>query len=90
MREVEAETVLLVTSAIHMPRSVAIFEKQGIEVIPAPTDYEYVQPDWDEGEGAGWFYWGMSLLPDAESLQLTTRVLKEYVGMFIYGLRGWL
>lgn len=30
---------LLVTSAFHMPRSVGIAEKQGIEVIPYPVDY---------------------------------------------------
>ncbi|HRQ39551.1 MAG TPA: YdcF family protein [Chloroflexota bacterium] len=86
----DMETVLLVTSAIHMPRSVAIFTKQGIEVIPAPTDYEFVQPDWEEGENAGWFYWGLSLLPDADALELTTSGLKEYVGILIYRLRGWL
>lgn len=84
------ETVLLVTSARHMPRSAAIFTRQGVDIIPAPTDYEFVQPDWDEGETAGWFYWGLSLLPDAKSLELTTNVMKEYVGMMIYRLRGWM
>jgi uncharacterized SAM-binding protein YcdF (DUF218 family) len=85
-----AETVLLVTSALHMPRSLAIFEKQGIEAIPMPTDYEYVEPEWAEGEGAGWFYWLLSVLPDADSLELTTKVLKEYIGLMIYRWRGWL
>jgi uncharacterized SAM-binding protein YcdF (DUF218 family) len=86
----EAEMVLLVTSALHMPRAAAIFEKQGIKVIPAPTDYQYVEPEWAEGEGSGWFYGVLSLLPDADSLELTTSVMKEYVGILIYGLRGWL
>lgn len=31
--------LILVTSAIHMPRAVAIFESFGVKVIPAPTDY---------------------------------------------------
>ena len=31
---------LLVTSASHMYRSVRIFEKQGIDVIPVPVDYQ--------------------------------------------------
>ncbi|MCL4266033.1 MAG: YdcF family protein [Anaerolineae bacterium] len=86
----DLEMVLLVTSAIHMPRSMAIFTKQGMDVIPAPTDYEFVQPDWAEGENAGWFYWVLSLLPDANSLELTTSVMKEYVGIVIYRFRGWL
>jgi uncharacterized SAM-binding protein YcdF (DUF218 family) len=31
---------LLITSASHMYRSLKIFEKQGIEVIPLPVDYQ--------------------------------------------------
>lgn len=32
--------VLLVTSALHMPRSVALFKKQGIEVEPVACDFK--------------------------------------------------
>lgn len=32
----------------------------------------------------------INLLPNTSSLGLTTNVLKEYLGMLIYGLRGWL
>ncbi|MEX0685176.1 MAG: ElyC/SanA/YdcF family protein [Balneolales bacterium] len=32
--------VILVTSAAHMPRSVALFRGQGISVIPSPTDHQ--------------------------------------------------
>lgn len=31
--------VILVTSALHMPRAIKIFKNVGITVIPAPTDY---------------------------------------------------
>ena len=31
--------VILVTSAFHMPRSVALFQREGMNVIPYPTDY---------------------------------------------------
>jgi uncharacterized SAM-binding protein YcdF (DUF218 family) len=31
--------VLLVTSAIQMPRALAVFRSLGIEAIPAPTDF---------------------------------------------------
>ena len=30
---------ILVTSASHLPRAMAVFRKQGMEPIPAPTDY---------------------------------------------------
>lgn len=35
----EGEKIILVTSAVHMPRAVYWFEYYGLEVIPAPTDY---------------------------------------------------
>jgi uncharacterized SAM-binding protein YcdF (DUF218 family) len=33
------ESFFLVTSASHMPRSVALFKKEGMNPIPAPTDH---------------------------------------------------
>jgi hypothetical protein len=30
---------ILVTSASHMPRSIVLFRKQGLQPIPAPTDF---------------------------------------------------
>ena len=38
------QKVLLVTSAAHMPRSVALFEHEGIEVVPAPVDFTGAAP----------------------------------------------
>lgn len=82
--------ILLVTSAAHMPRSVMLYEAQGFEVIPAPTDYRVTEADWRFLFEAGWeeqvFHW----LPDAYNLYVTSVMLKEYVGMVVYGLRGWM
>lgn len=36
---VKDNTVIVVTSAIHMPRSILLFQRSGIRAIPAPTDY---------------------------------------------------
>ncbi len=85
-----ADSSLLVTSAIHMPRAVAIFEKQGIPVIPAPTDYNFVYTDWKPTGWRDWLFLVLDFIPDAGALELTTRTMKEYVGIFVYGLRGWL
>lgn len=82
------ETILLVTSALHMPRSVAIFEKQGMAVIPAPTDYESVQSQPNQ-QGEQLFTL-LHILPDATSLKRTTLVLKEYIGLLVYRMQGWL
>ena len=81
--------IILVTSALHMPRSRAVFVKQGFDVIPAPTDYNVTQAEWD-------YYWTpdpsiqvFNFFPSAEALDFTMRALKEYIGMVVYRLRGW-
>ena len=82
--------VILVTSAMHMPRSFRVFAKTGFEIIPVPTDYLVTQQDWEYYTQPNIGVQLVNLLPSAENLNLTTRVLKEYVGIAIYGLRGWL
>ncbi len=82
------QSVLLVTSAIHMPRAVAIFNKIGIPVIPAPTDY-LVPSELNQSFKATWQGQLLSLLPEAESVSRFTQAMKEYVGFAIYRLRGW-
>lgn len=79
------QKLILVTSATHMPRSLAIFRRLGMDVAPAPTDFYIVQAD-QRMNPQGRL---LSLLPDAENLLLTTRSLKEYVGLWVYRLRGW-
>ncbi|MFO1352892.1 MAG: YdcF family protein [Gammaproteobacteria bacterium] len=72
-------SILLVTSAMHMTRALGTFRAQGIEVYPAPTDYEFVPAP------ASLLRW----LPDAAALAGTTQVLKEYFGTLVYRWRGW-
>jgi len=88
--ENEISEVILVTSAMHMPRSIAVFEQQGISVIPAPVDFTITEQNWDNAFKPGLDEFLIYLLPNASSLGLTTNVLKEYLGLLIYGLRGWL
>jgi uncharacterized SAM-binding protein YcdF (DUF218 family) len=83
------QRILLVTSAIHMPRSLRIFQKQGIEAIAAPTDFSVVEGRFDELRSSTEAII-LNLLPDAENLQATSRALKEYIGIVVYWLRGWL
>jgi uncharacterized SAM-binding protein YcdF (DUF218 family) len=79
--------ILLVTSAWHMPRSLLIFKKQGIDAIAAPTDFLAPQPAPESFSPEGI---ALSLLPDSGNLDRLTRVLKEYVGLVVYRLKGWL
>ena len=81
--------VLLVTSAIHMPRSLLIFKRQGIAAIPAPTDFLVADNELREIQATPQSTL-LNLLPDADRLHHFTRALKEYVGLVVYRLRGWL
>ena len=83
------DQILLVTSALHMPRSLAIFKKQGFAATPAPTDFHVVEDPVDPGF-VTWQGQILSLVPQTENLHYLTRSLKEYVGTVIYWLRGWL
>lgn len=84
------DRILLVTSAQHMPRSVGLFERQGFEVIPAPTDFSLTRAEWDALTHGSLPAQLISLLPSANHLAQTTSALKEYLGILIYWLRGWL
>lgn len=64
----------LVTSARHMPRSVAVFRSVDVEVIPAPTDYTSL--------GHRWNLW--DLLPSAGSLNVVGIALHEHLGILYY------
>jgi uncharacterized SAM-binding protein YcdF (DUF218 family) len=84
------QKVLLVTSAAHMPRSVALFEHEGIEVVPAPVDFTVTREGMNNLASAGWQSTLISFLPNTSSLGLTTNVIKEYLGIWMYRLQGWL
>ena len=86
----DIDRIILVTSAAHMPRSVGLFEKQGFEVIPAPTDYTVTEQGWENLKRGGFPTQLMALLPSAGNLALTTQMLKEYLGILIYRLNGWM
>lgn len=74
------DTILLVTSALHMPRAVAVFQKQGLSVIPAPSPAQIIVPS--ESEFSFW-------LPSARALAASRSIIKEYAGMLVYWMRGW-
>ncbi len=83
------EKALLVTSAFHMPRSVLTFKKQEINIIPAPTDFSITKQHWEQLQSTPQATL-INSLPSAGNLEQTTKVLKEYLGIFIYWLRGWI
>ncbi len=88
--ELGIQKIVLVTSATHMPRSVALFEAQGLEVIPSPADFsvpDYAWQDLWQGDIQSQL---INIIPNAGSLSQTTSSLKEHIGWLVYKLRGWL
>jgi uncharacterized SAM-binding protein YcdF (DUF218 family) len=75
------KSALLVTSATHMPRAMAVFRRAGIPVIASTTDVLAV--DDDQVELLKW-------LPDASALLMTTNAAKEWMGFLTYKVRGYL
>lgn len=81
LQDHQIHSILLVTSALHMPRSMASFSKFGLDVTAAPNPPQITVPE-DKG---------FSLyLPNERALAASRSVLKEYVGVLVYWLRGWL
>lgn len=76
IREVGAKRVLLATSAAHMPRALrhlqTVLRGTNVEVLPASTDVEGLT---DTLHSVGRYF------PDAVSLDLSSRALKEYLGL---------
>ncbi len=85
LKEEGLEKILLVTSAMHMPRSLKIFRKLGMDVTPAAADFLIGQSERPQTSRARL----ISLLPESENLLFVSRAIKEYIGLFVYRLRGW-
>jgi uncharacterized SAM-binding protein YcdF (DUF218 family) len=68
-----ARRVLLVTSAWHLRRAVALFERVGLEVVPVGADYRAFS------RCRGLRCW----VPSAEALEASGLAVKEYLGYLV-------
>ncbi len=76
---IKGDRFILVTSAAHMPRSMALFRKLGLHPIPAPTDYQA-----KEGETTN----PKRFYPTADGLMKSQRAFYEYSVLFWTKVRG--
>ena len=85
-KERQFKRVLLVTSAMHMPRSVGVFRKlcPQVEFIPAPTDFRVVDFP------LPWYRELAELIPTPIHLVNFSDMMHEYLGIAYYKLRGWM
>ena len=78
LRSHGVQRILLVTEAFHIRRSVWCFERQGLEVVPAPCEPAR-ETLYDRGLYA--------VLPQNHCLFYSTRTLEEWLGNLFYRLR---
>jgi uncharacterized SAM-binding protein YcdF (DUF218 family) len=76
---VQNDAFILVTSASHMPRSIALFESYGMHPIPAPSDYLVRDTD---------SFTPDSLFPEPGALLKSTRAIYEYLGLAWLKVKG--
>jgi len=76
-------SILLVTSASHIPRAVGIFRNQGMKVTPYPCGYLARNLP---GTGVDWV--PFDLIPDARALFITTETISEIAGRVFYRVTG--
>lgn len=74
--------IVLITSALHMPRALGCFNREGLDVIPFPVDYrtkndryDMIKPDW--------------FLPKVGNLGLLYDAAREWTGLAMYRRQGY-
>jgi uncharacterized SAM-binding protein YcdF (DUF218 family) len=73
----QAQKIILVTSAFHMPRSKKLFENAGIDVQTYPVDYKVGVSKLTP----------MSFLPSADAFSSFQFAWRELIGRFYYSLK---
>lgn len=74
--------VLLVTSASHLPRSVAVFKKLGVTVVPVPCHY---LSSYNRLGTVDWVH-----LPHRGAFDIFDSWFHEFIGTWVYQWRGWI
>lgn len=78
---VPTKNIVLITSAYHLRRSVAIFEKQGFQsIIPYPAE---------RTSGPRKFELDHCLLPHPDAMSTLYKYIHEWIGLIVYKLKGY-
>jgi uncharacterized SAM-binding protein YcdF (DUF218 family) len=72
---------LIITSGYHMRRSLACYEKVGLNPEPFRTDFYSHERD---------FYFDSLIIPRIEALNIWQRMSREWVGFIAYKIAGYL
>jgi uncharacterized SAM-binding protein YcdF (DUF218 family) len=78
LKSLHVQRTILVTSAIHMPRSLGTFRAVGVEAIPAPVR----EPGASLPRLRRWS-------PTTPGLLFSSQLAHEFIGLAYYRARGW-
>jgi uncharacterized SAM-binding protein YcdF (DUF218 family) len=76
LKEKRYQEIILVTSALHIKRSVQSFQNKWLKIIPAPVNYIFEKSPVNI----------INYFPNRESLDHNSRALHEWIGIIYYGL----
>lgn len=76
LKQAGIQRILLVTDAMHMARSEAIFLQHGLQIVQAPTMFHSRDP-----------ITAIDFVPTAHALRLSAYAMHEWIGLLWYALR---
>jgi uncharacterized SAM-binding protein YcdF (DUF218 family) len=79
LRQLGASRFALVTTGLHMPRSLAVFRAQGLSPVPAVAPETWASTPWSD-----------LLRPSMTGLERSASAYHELVGLLYYWVRGWI
>jgi uncharacterized SAM-binding protein YcdF (DUF218 family) len=79
---IKGEQFVLVTSSIHMPRALKLFQKQGMNPTPAPTGFRILSSDLSLSD--------FILIPNSDNLRAIDTAIHEHLGTLWSKMHGQL
>ena len=86
--ENEIKTIILVTSALKMDRTMFLLRETDLTVTPAPADYQVTLRDWQNLTDCKWQKIITQLLPTSTAFDQTFTALWEYFGLAFYRVKA--
>lgn len=76
------DTCLLITSSLHMRRSMGCFSKEGVNCVPYSTNLNTSEKRF--------FYWDQLLVPNVDNFYQWNDLTKEWIGYVSYKIAGYI
>lgn len=83
LKKNDLKSIILVTSALHMPRAMSVFtSNKNLKIIPEPNPPQIVAPHDDPHFSP--------YLPNYRAYTASRSIIKEFIALVTYKVRGWI